>query len=152
MNRYAIDLPKIGIRPCIDGRRNGVREGLEDQTMNMARTAAKLIRDNLRYPNGDPVANAAISLSLRAQQLSMVEGELRYADMRKLRGVWLAVLLLRSRGNEVPPGLRLQADEDRLVLRIDKRWLHDRPLLRADLEAEPEDMLGLGIQLKLAID
>ena len=38
------------------------------------------------------------------------------------------------------------------VLRIDKRWLHDRPLLRADLEAEPEDMLGLGIQLKLAID
>ena len=64
----------------------------------------------------------------------------------------LAVLLHRSRGNEVPPGLRLQADEDRLVLRIDKRWLHDRPLLRADLEAEPEDMLGLGIQLKLAID
>ncbi|MEA4870111.1 MAG: L-fucose isomerase [Christensenella sp.] len=55
MNRYAIDLPKIGIRPCIDGRRNGVREGLEDQTMNMAKAAAKLIRDNLRYPNGDPV-------------------------------------------------------------------------------------------------
>ncbi len=55
MNRYAIDLPKIGIRPCIDGRRNGVREGLEDQTMNMAKAAAKLIADNLRYPNGDPV-------------------------------------------------------------------------------------------------
>ena len=55
MNRYAIDLPKIGIRPCIDGRRNGVREGLEDQTMNMAKAAAKLITDNLRYPNGDPV-------------------------------------------------------------------------------------------------
>lgn len=35
----------------------------------------------LRYPNGDPVANAAISLSLRAQQLSMVEGELRYAGL-----------------------------------------------------------------------
>ena len=55
MNRYAIELPKIGIRPCIDGRRNGVREGLEDQTMNMAKAAAKLIRDNIRYPNGDPV-------------------------------------------------------------------------------------------------
>jgi len=44
MNRYAIDLPKIGIRPCIDGRRNGVREGLEVQTMNMAKAAAKLMR------------------------------------------------------------------------------------------------------------
>ncbi len=55
MNRYAIELPKIGIRPCIDGRRNGVREGLETQTMNMAKAAAKLIGDNLRYPNGDPV-------------------------------------------------------------------------------------------------
>ncbi len=55
MNRYAIELPKIGIRPCIDGRRNGVREGLEVQTMNMAKAAAKLIADNIRYPNGDPV-------------------------------------------------------------------------------------------------
>jgi len=55
MNRYAIELPKIGIRPCIDGRRNGVREGLEQQTMNMAKAAAKLIADNIRYPNGDPV-------------------------------------------------------------------------------------------------
>lgn len=55
MNRYAIDLPKIGIRPCIDGRRNGVREGLEVQTMNMAKAAANLIADNIRYPNGDAV-------------------------------------------------------------------------------------------------
>lgn len=55
MNRYAIDMPKIGIRPCIDGRRNGVREGLEDQTMNMAKAAAKLIQNNIRYPNGEPV-------------------------------------------------------------------------------------------------
>ena len=55
MNRYTIDLPKIGIRPCIDGRRNGVREGLETQTMNMAKAAAKLIQDSIRYPNGEPV-------------------------------------------------------------------------------------------------
>ena len=55
MNRYAIDLPKIGIRPCIDGRRNGVREGLETQTMNMAKAAARLITDQLRYPNGERV-------------------------------------------------------------------------------------------------
>jgi L-fucose isomerase len=55
MNRYAIDLPKIGIRPCIDGRRNGVREGLEEQTMQMAKSAAELITKNLRYPNGEPI-------------------------------------------------------------------------------------------------
>jgi len=55
MNRYAIELPRIGIRPCIDGRRNGVREGLEVQTMNMAKAAAQLIASNIRYPNGEPV-------------------------------------------------------------------------------------------------
>lgn len=46
---------KIGIRPCIDGRRNGVREALEDQTMGMAISAAKLITENLKYPDGNPI-------------------------------------------------------------------------------------------------
>lgn len=46
---------KIGIRPVIDGRWGGVRESLEEQTMNMARSAAKLISDNLRYQDGSPV-------------------------------------------------------------------------------------------------
>ena len=48
-------LPRIGIRPVIDGRRRGVRESLEDQTMNMAKSAAALISGMLRYPNGKPV-------------------------------------------------------------------------------------------------
>ena len=48
-------LQKIGIRPTIDGRRQGVRESLEGQVMNMAKTAAKLLSTNLRYPNGQPV-------------------------------------------------------------------------------------------------
>ncbi|MEG2958836.1 MAG: L-fucose isomerase, partial [Oscillospiraceae bacterium] len=47
--------PKIGIRPTIDGRWGGVREGLEAQTMGMATSAAKLISENLRYPDGTPV-------------------------------------------------------------------------------------------------
>ena len=49
--------PVIGIRPTIDGRRGAlkVREGLEDQTMNMARAAAKLFEENLKYSNGEPV-------------------------------------------------------------------------------------------------
>ena len=45
-------MPKIGIRPCIDGRRLGVRESLEDRTMAMARQAADLISKNLRHANG----------------------------------------------------------------------------------------------------
>ncbi|TWU46068.1 L-fucose isomerase [Rubripirellula tenax] len=49
------ELPKVGIRPTIDGRLGGVRESLEDQTMNLARRVAELISKNLRYPNGDAV-------------------------------------------------------------------------------------------------
>ncbi|MHB1254094.1 MAG: L-fucose isomerase, partial [Candidatus Humimicrobiaceae bacterium] len=48
-------LPKIGIRPTIDGRRKGVRESLEDQTMNMAKAAADFLSKNLRHSNGMPV-------------------------------------------------------------------------------------------------
>ena len=40
-------LPTIGIRPTIDGRRLGVRESLEEQTMNMAKAAAALIEANI---------------------------------------------------------------------------------------------------------
>ena len=47
--------PKIGIRPTIDGRRNGIRESLEDQTTAMAKAVAKLFEDNLRYPDGSHV-------------------------------------------------------------------------------------------------
>ncbi len=49
------DFPKVGIRPVIDARENGVRESLEKQTMDMAGAAARLISDNLRYGNGKPV-------------------------------------------------------------------------------------------------
>ena len=47
--------PKVGIRPIIDGRRRGVRESLEVQTMKMAQTAADLISSSLSYPDGTPV-------------------------------------------------------------------------------------------------
>jgi L-fucose isomerase len=47
--------PKIGIRPIIDGRRKGIRESLEETTLNMARNAAKFYSENLRYPDGSPV-------------------------------------------------------------------------------------------------
>jgi L-fucose isomerase len=54
-NRLIGDMPKIGIRPTIDGRRQGVRESLEDQTMTMARSVAEFLTQNLRHANGLPV-------------------------------------------------------------------------------------------------
>ncbi len=56
-SRLIGEYPVIGIRPTIDGRRGalGVRESLEEQTMNMAKSAAALFRENLRYSNGEPV-------------------------------------------------------------------------------------------------
>jgi L-fucose isomerase len=54
-NRLIGRLPKVGIRPVIDGREMGIRESLEEQTMNMAKAAAKLIESNLRFPSGEQV-------------------------------------------------------------------------------------------------
>jgi len=56
-NRYIGEFPVIGIRPTIDGRRGAldVRGSLEEQTMNMAKSAAALFEQNLKYVNGDPV-------------------------------------------------------------------------------------------------
>jgi len=55
VQRLVGSLPAIGIRPVIDGRKQGVREALENQTMNMAKAVARLITDNIRHPNGLPV-------------------------------------------------------------------------------------------------
>ncbi|MEK4368215.1 L-fucose isomerase [Paenibacillus sp. FSL R5-0473] len=53
--RYKQAFPKIGIRPTIDGRRKGVRESLEEQTMRMATSVAELLASELRYPDGSAV-------------------------------------------------------------------------------------------------
>lgn len=54
-NRLLGSSPKIGIRPTIDGRRQGVRESLEEQTMQMAQRVADFLSTNLRHANGLPV-------------------------------------------------------------------------------------------------
>ena len=51
----SLQLPKIGIRPTIDGRLGGVRESLEKQTMAMAKNTARLISSNLRHYTGEEV-------------------------------------------------------------------------------------------------
>jgi len=47
--------PRVGIRPTIDGRLEGVRESLEEQTMQMARSAAALIASELKHADGSKV-------------------------------------------------------------------------------------------------
>jgi L-fucose isomerase len=54
-NRLIGGHPKIGIRPTIDGRQRGVRESLEEQTMDMAKNVAELISSTLKYSDGTPV-------------------------------------------------------------------------------------------------
>lgn len=54
-NRLIGDLPKVGIRPVIDGREKGVREALESQVMILAAAAAKFIEGKLRFPSGENV-------------------------------------------------------------------------------------------------
>ncbi|MCF8391693.1 MAG: L-fucose isomerase [Bacteroidales bacterium] len=49
------DLPKVGIRPVIDGREKGVRESLESQVMDLAKATASFIEENLRFPGGEKV-------------------------------------------------------------------------------------------------
>ncbi|MFV0345569.1 MAG: L-fucose isomerase [Bacteroidales bacterium] len=49
------NLPKVGIRPVIDGRERGVRESLETQVMDLAKAAAHLIGSTLRFPSGEHV-------------------------------------------------------------------------------------------------
>ena len=54
-SRFQGRWPKIGIRPTIDGRMGGVRESLEEQTMNMAKSVVQLLTSQLKYPDGSPV-------------------------------------------------------------------------------------------------
>ena len=51
MSKY----PKIGIRPTLDGRRNGVRESIEASTTELAKSVAAFLEANIRYPDGSPV-------------------------------------------------------------------------------------------------
>ena len=52
MTQFKSTSVKIGIRPTIDGRRMGVRESLEAQTMRMAQSVADLLQSEIRHPDG----------------------------------------------------------------------------------------------------
>ena len=82
MNKY----PKIGIRPTIDGRQGGVRESLEEKTMNLARSVAKLITENLRNGDGSPVECVIADSTIgRVGESPRTEGAARIRHLRTRR-------------------------------------------------------------------
>ncbi|MBQ9120394.1 MAG: L-fucose isomerase [Lachnospiraceae bacterium] len=111
-NRLIGSYPVIGIRPTIDGRRGylKVRESLEEQTMNMARSAKKLFEENLRYSNGEPVkvvispttigrvaeaaecadyfAKEGVDITLTVTPCWCYGAETMDMDPRTIKGVW----------------------------------------------------------------
>ncbi|MFN8453409.1 MAG: L-fucose isomerase [Anaerolineae bacterium] len=85
-NRLVGDMPKIGIRPTIDGRLGGVRESLENQTMIMAQNVARLLSENLRHPNGLPV-----ECVIADGTIGRVAEAARCAEKFKQEGVGLSI-------------------------------------------------------------
>src|SRR5512141_2615738 len=85
-NRWLGSLPKVGIRPTIDGRLGGVRESLEEQTMAMAKGVARLITENLRHPNGLPV-----ECVIADSTIGRVAEAARCAEKFKKEGVGLSI-------------------------------------------------------------
>lgn len=94
--------PRIGIRPVIDGRQFGVREDLEEQTMNMAYAAKNLIESNLRYPDGTKV-ECVIAPTTIGGGAEAYECETFFPDPECLRNPFcntLLVLRQRDHGSE----------------------------------------------------
>ncbi len=85
-NRLASAMPKVGIRPTIDGRLGGVRESLEEQTMNMAKSVARLIGEHLRHANGLPV-----ECVIADSTIGRVAEAARCAEKFKKEGVGLSI-------------------------------------------------------------
>ena len=85
-DRFVGTWPRIGIRPAIDGRRRGVRESLEDQTMSMARATAKLLSENLPYPDGTPV-----ECVIPEDTIGGVVEAARAADLFRREGVGVSI-------------------------------------------------------------
>ncbi|MDR2121266.1 MAG: L-fucose isomerase [Tannerella sp.] len=85
-NRFQGEWPKIGIRPTIDGRMGGVRESLEAQTMNMAKSVASLLSEHVKYPDGTPV-----QCVIADSTIGRVAESAACAEMFKKKGVEITI-------------------------------------------------------------
>ena len=103
-NRLVGSLPKVGIRPAIDGRRKGVRESLEGQTMGMAQAVAKLISDNVRHACGAPVECVIADTCIGGVAEAGADGRKVRPQRRRRLLDRLALLVLRLRDDGYGPG------------------------------------------------
>jgi L-fucose isomerase len=87
-NRLIGRLPKIGIRPIIDGRQKGVREFLEDQTMALARSVADFLSSTLRHSNG-----ASVECVIADQCIGGVAEAAQTADKFAQEGVGVSITI-----------------------------------------------------------
>ena len=96
-NRLKGSLPKIGIRPTIDGRLGGVRESLEAITMDMAKGVAEMISSTLRHPDGSSVECVLADTTIgRVAEAAMCEEKFTKEDV----GVSLTVTPCWCYGSE----------------------------------------------------
>ena len=86
INRLIGELPKIGIRPTIDGRLGGIRESLEVQTMNMAKSVAAFLEQNLRHYNG-----LSVECVIADTTIGGVAEAARTADKFRREGVGVSI-------------------------------------------------------------
>ncbi len=86
--RFVGEWPRIGIRPAVDGRLHGVRESLEEQTQQMARRTADLIRTSLRYPDGAPV-----EVVVPDHNIGGVYEAAKVADLFRKEGVGVSITI-----------------------------------------------------------
>lgn len=84
-------IPKVGIRPIIDGRRRGIRESLEEQTMALARSAARLISENLRHSCGAPVECVIADSCIGSSLLEFLWDGQRGCGLLRLPNLWTAL-------------------------------------------------------------
>lgn len=81
-NRLNGSLPKVGIRPTIDGRLGGVRESLESITMKMAQNVADLIANELRHPDGSRVECVIADSTIgRVAETTLCEEKFQHAGV-----------------------------------------------------------------------
>ena len=81
-------------------------------------------------------------------QLGQLPKSWRIAALRLAMLLRLAVLLNRSRNDDISPQLELQVAEDALTLRFDSDWLEANPLTIADLEREQALLAVVGYSLQ----
>ena len=88
--------------------------------------------------------------TIDASRLTVLPTVWRESALRLVMLLRLAVLLNRSRNDDVAPDLELDVTEDSLALRFDPEWLEANPLTIADLECEQALLSEIGYSLRFA--